>query len=220
VSNFNHSNRRVTHRERIRQALEVQNELSDTQLCQRTGIQPHQQVNTLCRQLEAEGIIRRERGSNGIIRNILVHHAPESESKPEQGSVEVPAAAPPRMSAVTMTRDELTEARDYYDEGEFPLSTLRRAQVNSPGRPQEAFALRLPAETVGELRQRAEVLGMGVTQLVREWVLERLELERRRPVTADALTWEQTRRAVAELLPEIVTRVAENMQAPPARAHG
>ncbi len=79
-----------------------------------------------------------------------------------------------------------SQARDYYDGTEFPLSSLRRVAVTRPGRPQEAFALRLPPEAVEELRQRAEERALGVTQLVREWILERLELERRRPGTTDA----------------------------------
>ncbi len=101
-----------------------------------------------------------------------------------------------------------TQARDYYDATEFPLSSLRRVPVNRPGRPQEAFALRLPPEAVEELRERAEARGLGVTQMVREWVLDRLESERRRPGKTDALLWDRTRAAVEDLLPEIVARVS------------
>jgi len=107
-------------------------------------------------------------------------------------------------------RETPEQARGYYDETELPLSTLHRVSINRPGRPQEAFALRLPPEAVEELRERAEERGLGVTQIVREWILERLELERRRPGTADALLWDRTRAAVEELLPEIVARVASS----------
>lgn len=99
------------------------------------------------------------------------------------------------------------QARDHYDVTEFPLSSLRRVPVNRPGRPQEAFALRLPPEAVEELRQRAEERALGVTQMVREWILDRLVLERRRPGTTDAALWDWTRAAVEDLLPEIVARV-------------
>lgn len=105
-------------------------------------------------------------------------------------------------------KDTPEQLRDYYDTTELPLSSLRRVPVNRPGRPQEAFALRLPPEAVEELRKRAEERGLGVTQIVREWVLERLELERRRPGATDALLWDRTRAAVEDLLPEIVARVA------------
>ncbi len=115
---------------------------------------------------------------------------------------------------MTQPDDETPEkVRHYYDVTEFPLSTLHRVPVSRPGRPQEAFALRLPPEVVEELRARADAGGMGVTQLVREWVMERLEMERRRPATADALLWERTRTAVEELLPEIVARVASGSKA-------
>jgi hypothetical protein len=111
---------------------------------------------------------------------------------------------------VTKSQNEnenLDQVRNHYDRTEFPLSTLRRVAVSRPGRPQEAFALRLPPEVVEELRVQAEGRDIGVTQLVREWVVERLELERRRPSSADPALWERTRVAVEELLPEIVTRV-------------
>jgi len=67
--------------------------------------------------------------------------------------------------------------------------------------------LRLPPEVVEELRQGAEERSLGVTQMVREWILDRLELERRRPGTTDAALWDRTRAAVEDLLPEIVARV-------------
>ncbi len=106
------------------------------------------------------------------------------------------------------TEETPEQARGYYDATELPLSTLRRVPMSRSGRPQESFALRLPPEAVEELRERAEERGLGVTQIVREWVLERLELERRRPATDDALQWDRTRAAVEDLLPEIVARVA------------
>ncbi|MGH9089453.1 MAG: hypothetical protein ACRDYZ_15320 [Acidimicrobiales bacterium] len=104
--------------------------------------------------------------------------------------------------------EDSDQVRDYYDRTELPLSTLWRVAINRPGRPQEAFALRLPPEVVEELRAQAEVWGIGVTQLVREWVIERLELERRRPGSADPVLWERTRAAVDHLRPEIVASVA------------
>jgi len=71
-----------------------------------------------------------------------------------------------------------------------------------------AFAVRFDPADVDRLRARAHAEGIGVTQLVREWILERLERERRRPGTADAGVWDRTRAAVEELLPEIVARVS------------
>ena len=110
------------------------------------------------------------------------------------------------------TEETLNEMRERYDSGEFPLSTLRQAVVNRPGRPQEAFALRLPPEVVAELKVMADVRGIGVTQLVREWILERLELERRRTETSDPLLWERTKAVVWRILPEIARQVSAPSQ--------
>lgn len=110
---------------------------------------------------------------------------------------------------MTEPHDSPSELRDYYDTTEFPLSGLRRVPMNRAGKAQEAFALRLPPEVIGRLRVLAEAHGVGVSQLVREWVIQRLESELRRPSDTDARVWERTRTAVEELLPEIVSRVAQ-----------
>lgn len=102
------------------------------------------------------------------------------------------------------------EIREYYDLDEFPLSSLRAIPVKRPGTPQESFALRLPQEVVEELREMADSQGMGVTQLVRAWVIQRLELERRKPEFTSPVLWERPRATVEEMLPEIVSRVASN----------
>ncbi len=109
---------------------------------------------------------------------------------------------------MTQTEETVNEMRERYDSGEFPLSTLRQVAVNRPGRPQEAFALRLPPEVVEELKVLADVRGIGVTQLVREWIVERLELERRRPEVSDPLLWERTKAVVWRMLPEIARQVS------------
>lgn len=48
-----------------------------------------------------------------------------------------------------------------------------------------AFAVRFDPSTVQRLRQRAESEGVGVTQLVRAWVLDRLEADDTVPAEAD-----------------------------------
>jgi hypothetical protein len=48
--------------------------LTDGDLRRQTGIEPHQQVNQICRRLEDEGVLRRERRSDGRIHNVLVRH--------------------------------------------------------------------------------------------------------------------------------------------------
>lgn len=113
---------------------------------------------------------------------------------------------------MTKTEKTMNESRERYDSGEFPLSTLRRVAVNRPGHPQEAFALRLPPEVVEELKVLADVRGIGVTQLVREWIVERLQLKRRRPETSDPLLWERTKAVVWRMLPQIAKQVSASSQ--------
>ena len=111
-------------------------------------------------------------------------------------------------------KKELTseEIREYYDLEEFPLSSLHRVPVKRSRKPQETFALRLPQEAAEELRKMAESQGVGVTQLVSAWVIDRLELERRKPKTANMAPSERTGVTVEEMLPEIVAREASIMQ--------
>jgi len=90
-----------------------------------------------------------------------------------------------------------------YDGAGFLLSSLRRVAVTRPGRPQEAFALRLPPRRWSKAR---------------EWILDRLGLERRRPGTTDAALWDRTRAAAEDLLSEIGDADAVNVGVPHADA--
>lgn len=64
--------------------------------------------------------------------------------------------------------------RDAFDEGRLDVSQLRRVEV-SRGQPKSSLAVRFDARDLDRLRVRAESDGVGVTQLVRQWVLERLD---------------------------------------------
>jgi hypothetical protein len=64
---------------------------------------------------------------------------------------------------------------DAFDEGEFDLGTLRRADVRVAREPKSALSVRFDADDIERLRERAGAAGVGVTQLVRTWVLERLD---------------------------------------------
>lgn len=73
-----------------------------------------------------------------------------------------------------MTRDRAGDI-DSFDEGDFDLATLRPADVRVGREPKSALSVRFDAADVGRLRERAADAGMGITQLVRTWVLERLD---------------------------------------------
>jgi hypothetical protein len=53
------------------------------------------------------------------------------------------------------------------------------------GQRMSAFAVRFDPADVDRLRARADAEGVGVTQLVRAWVLDRLEADDAVPVEAD-----------------------------------
>ncbi len=53
------------------------------------------------------------------------------------------------------------------------------------GQRMSAFAVRFDPADVDRLRERANAEGVGVTQLVRAWVLDRLEADDNVPVEAD-----------------------------------
>ncbi|MHB8294856.1 MAG: hypothetical protein ACYDH5_09595 [Acidimicrobiales bacterium] len=58
-------------------------------------------------------------------------------------------------------------------------------EVKTGGQRMSAFAVRLDPADVARLRARAAVEGVGATQLVRAWVLDRLEADDTVPVEAD-----------------------------------
>lgn len=65
----------MTNTERILAALRAEPGLSDGQLRQGTGVDPHQQVNQICRRLEREGYLRRLVRADGRIGNYLAEGA-------------------------------------------------------------------------------------------------------------------------------------------------
>ena len=64
---------------------------------------------------------------------------------------------------------------DAFDEGDFDLATLRPADVRVGRAPKSALSVRFDAVDLERLRERATTAGVGITQLVRTWVLERLD---------------------------------------------
>ena len=64
-----------------------------------------------------------------------------------------------------------------FDAGELDLTGLRRAKVTVGREPKSSLAVRFELADLERLRVRAEGRGVGITQLVRQWVLERLSVE-------------------------------------------
>ena len=61
----------MTNAEQVVQALRKHGPLSDSQLVEITGIRPHQQINQLCRKLEAKSVLRRVHSVGGKITIVL-----------------------------------------------------------------------------------------------------------------------------------------------------
>jgi hypothetical protein len=68
----------MTNTEKIIAALNEHPRLDDDALAVRTGVQPRQQVNQICRRLEQQGRIRREIGPAGKLINVLREPLPRS----------------------------------------------------------------------------------------------------------------------------------------------
>lgn len=61
-----------------------------------------------------------------------------------------------------------------FEESEHDVAKMRRVQVNRHD-PKSSLAVRFDTLDLERLRARAEAEGVGVTQLVRRWVIERLD---------------------------------------------
>lgn len=60
----------MTNRERILTLIQAEPGLTDAEIRERTGVQPHQQVNQICRKLAQSGLICRSTGPEGRLINI------------------------------------------------------------------------------------------------------------------------------------------------------
>lgn len=76
-------------------------------------------------------------------------------------------------------REEEAKFWDNVDLEQIAPGELVDADVVRPARPLSAtFAVRLDERSLEQIRSVARARGLGPTQLVRSWVLERLQLER------------------------------------------
>jgi hypothetical protein len=85
-----------TNRERLLAAIQACPGLTDAELCRLTGIEPHQQVNQICRALAARGLIRRVTGPGGQIVNL------PSDGTTALASPEKPATAKGQASPASL----------------------------------------------------------------------------------------------------------------------
>jgi len=107
---------RTTNHDRVLALVRAEPGLTDTEIRRRTGIQPHQQVNQICRSLSAAGLSKRVPGPDGRIINV-----------PAPGAT---ALAPPAISPATkasMQTPAVSTRRTLPKQAPTGLSALRFA---------------------------------------------------------------------------------------------
>ena len=90
--------------------------LTDSEIGERTGIQPRQQINQICRALERAGSTRRATGSNGHIINIPNDAAHEQETSNEAES--------DRDSGLEPEQEDSSEIRRPFDPEKIKIRTV------------------------------------------------------------------------------------------------
>lgn len=85
-----------------------------------------------------------------------------------------------------MTDDPMAADRKYYDDNEFDATKMRRApRPATPDGPKSVFNLRLEGRIIDQISQAATAEGIGPSQLVRKWILERLDQQTSEPTALD-----------------------------------
>lgn len=143
----------MTNRERILELINLVPGLTDSEIRQRTGIEPHQQVNQICRSLATTGLTQRASGPAGRIVNI-----PAAGVRHSSGS---PSRHMPRMSNESeVNRHRRREVRSVALPFADPVDRLFVVQCSSAKKPggeapkAEAVVDRLPTSLARELADR------------------------------------------------------------------
>ena len=101
----------MTNTDRIMSALDRHGPLTDAELRKLTGVEPHQQVNQICRRLAAEGrILRAQSIGGGIVNQLVSGHTTD-------GTTRTPAAPspPPTRKRIAASATMLTTASAQVD---------------------------------------------------------------------------------------------------------
>jgi hypothetical protein len=96
----------MSHRATILELIRREPGLTDTEIRLRTGIEPHQQVNQICNQLQRQGLICRVPGPQGVLMNV-----PVGSSGLSSGERNSPEATSPKPGAPLSTAS-LSALRD------------------------------------------------------------------------------------------------------------
>lgn len=101
---------------------------------------------------------------------------------------------------------------------QMPVGRMRRRRA--PRDPAQVYSVRMPADSLDELRRLAEAHHETPSGLIREWVLSRLEYERAKGASEDLAEITSALALVAERLPEISERWQEVVRTAPGAKRG
>jgi hypothetical protein len=110
-------------------------------------------------------------------------------------------------------RDVMAEERDWYAETDLSDRIAAGGEIVRPtrmreGEPMSTFALRMPEDVLEEVTAIARSRGVPTGTLMRQWVVERLRVERRRPPSASDDVWGAALEAVPRLAQDIADQLA------------
>jgi len=109
-------------------------------------------------------------------------------------------------------QDVMAEERDWYGETDLSDRIASSGEIVRParqreGEPMSTFALRMAEGVLEEVTDIARSRGVATGTLMRQWVVERLAMERRRPPSASDDVW----RAALEAVPRLAQDIADQL---------
>lgn len=114
-------------------------------------------------------------------------------------------------------QDPLAEERDRYEADRSEViaaeSRVVRSRRSREGQPMSTFALRMPVNVLDDVAAVAEAQGVPSGTLMRQWIVERLALERQRPRSAVDAIWAAAMAAVPRLAEDIAGQLAARRSA-------
>ena len=109
--------------------------------------------------------------------------------------------------------DPLADERDGHEMADrseelATVGRVVRSRRAREGEPMSTFALRMPVEVLDAVATVASERGVPSGTLMRQWIVERLALERQRPSVASDAVWAAAMEALPRLAEDIAARLA------------
>jgi hypothetical protein len=161
----------MSHREEILSLILARPGLTDAQIRRHTGIEPHQQVNQICRSLEVRGLIRRVVGRDGYIINVPAEHVERRLAvvpAPAWRDTPAPQGFRPVSSHTVLAGPQIVAASP----GALIVTACSKAKQHGgvPGLSGRSILDSLPGQLAEELRdaraRNAALVGLDETRLM------------------------------------------------------